>query len=202
MKRAGMRHKKSEAPRVIMIHKLNSRPKSSAAATKTIDEGSEESYSSSMMFNERLLMFAEQTFASTWFALFRTRPQARKASRVEWWDWKAKQCSNCCRCDDAEPWRDWVNIDSTIHSDERLSDGLSQHFRVEFVEPLSELLHGERFLRIVSKTNKWKPKVWRIPSRRASDSSYLHRRRQSFVSIFGTIARCNHQVVSAFGFTI
>lgn len=60
-----MRHKKSEAPRVIMIHKLNSRAKSSAAATKTIDEGSEESYSSSMMFNERLLMFAEQTFAST-----------------------------------------------------------------------------------------------------------------------------------------
>jgi hypothetical protein len=32
--------------------------------------------------------------------------------------------------------------------------------------------------------------------------SHLHRRRQSFVNIFGGIARCHHQIISAFGFTI
>lgn len=36
----------------------------------------------------------------------------------------------------------------------------------------------------------WKPK------------SYLDGWREPFVNIFGTIAGCNHQIVSAFGFTI
>lgn len=41
--------------------------------------------------------------------------------------------------------------------------------------------------------NMEKQKVWK---------SYLNGRRESFVNIFGTIASCNHQIISAFGFTI
>lgn len=33
-------------------------------------------------------------------------------------------------------------------------------------------------------------------------AAYLNRRRKPFVNIFGTIACCNHQIVSTFGFTI